>query len=60
MRCTARRMKLISWNVNGIRAVLKKGFSDFIEGEEPDIISYGADGQAGGEGMAADIVSWKN
>ena len=29
-------------------------------GEEPDIISYGADGQAGGEGTAADIVSWKN
>jgi general secretion pathway protein G len=29
-------------------------------GEEPDIISYGADGQAGGEGTAADVVSWKN
>lgn len=28
-------------------------------GDEPDIISYGADGQPGGEGMAADIVSWK-
>ncbi|HTM52280.1 MAG TPA: type II secretion system major pseudopilin GspG [Bryobacteraceae bacterium] len=29
-------------------------------GEEPDLISYGADGQAGGEGLNADIVSWKN
>ena len=29
-------------------------------GEEPDIISYGADGQPGGEGVSADIVSWKN
>ena len=29
-------------------------------GDEPDIISYGADGQAGGEGSNADIVSWKN
>ena len=29
-------------------------------GDEPDIISYGADGQAGGEGVSADIVSWKN
>ena len=29
-------------------------------GDEPDIISYGADGQAGGEGVNADIVSWKN
>lgn len=30
-------MKLISWNVNGIRAVLKKGFIDFIEKEKPEI-----------------------
>ena len=29
-------------------------------GDEPDIISYGADGQAGGEALNADIVSWKN
>jgi general secretion pathway protein G len=28
-------------------------------GDEPDIISYGADGQAGGDGINADIVSWK-
>ena len=31
-------MKIISWNVNGIRAVLKKGFMDFIKKEKPDII----------------------
>jgi general secretion pathway protein G len=30
------------------------------QGDEPEIISYGADGQPGGEGAAADIVSWKN
>jgi general secretion pathway protein G len=28
-------------------------------GDEPDIISYGADGQPGGDGYNADIVSWK-
>ncbi len=28
-------------------------------GDEPDIVSYGADGQPGGEGINADIVSWK-
>jgi general secretion pathway protein G len=28
-------------------------------GEEPDIISLGADGKLGGEGINADIVSWK-
>lgn len=31
-------MKLISWNINGIRAVIKKGFSDYIKKEKPDII----------------------
>ena len=31
-------MKLISWNVNGLRAVLNKGFYEFIEKEQPDII----------------------
>jgi general secretion pathway protein G len=29
-------------------------------GDEPDIISLGADGQPGGEGINADVVSWKN
>lgn len=28
-------------------------------GDEPDIISYGADGRPGGEGEDADVVSWK-
>jgi exodeoxyribonuclease-3 len=31
-------MKIISWNVNGIRAVAKKGFRDFITEENPDIL----------------------
>lgn len=31
-------MKLISWNVNGIRACVKNGFLDFIEKEDPEII----------------------
>jgi len=29
-------------------------------GDEPDIVSLGADGQPGGEGINADVVSWKN
>jgi len=29
-------------------------------GDEPDLTSYGADGQPGGDGNNADIVSWKN
>ncbi len=31
-------MKLLSWNVNGIRAVLGKGFLDMINAQNPDII----------------------
>lgn len=31
-------MKLISWNVNGLRACLNKGFEDFVESERPDIL----------------------
>ena len=31
-------MKIVSWNVNGVRAVLKKGFLDFMKDEDPDII----------------------
>ncbi|GAB4284629.1 MAG: exodeoxyribonuclease III [Candidatus Dojkabacteria bacterium] len=31
-------MKIISWNVNGIRAAIKKGFLDYLENEDPDII----------------------
>ena len=31
-------MKLISWNVNGIRAALGKGFRDFFEDQGADIL----------------------
>jgi len=29
-------------------------------GDEPDIISYGADGVPGGDGVNSDVLSWKN
>jgi general secretion pathway protein G len=28
-------------------------------GDEPDLLSYGGDGQPGGDGTNADVVSWK-
>ncbi|MDO5142944.1 MAG: exodeoxyribonuclease III [Eubacteriales bacterium] len=31
-------MKLISWNVNGLRACVGKGFFDFVAAEQPDIL----------------------
>ena len=31
-------MKLLCWNVNGVRSILKKGFADFVKKENPDIL----------------------
>ena len=31
-------MKLVSWNVNGLRAIYKKGFNESIEALDPDIL----------------------
>lgn len=33
-----KKQKIISWNVNGIRAVHKKGFTDWVQKENPDIL----------------------
>lgn len=32
-------MKLISWNVNGLRACITKGFFDFLNEQQPDILA---------------------
>lgn len=31
-------MKILSWNINGIRAAIRKGFIDFLKKSKPDII----------------------
>ena len=31
-------MKILSWNVNGLRSVLKKNFLEYLETEQPDIL----------------------
>ncbi len=31
-------MRFVSWNVNGIRAAQKKGFLDWLEAEQPDVL----------------------
>ena len=33
-------MKLISWNVNGIRAAVKKGLVQWLESEDPDVLCF--------------------
>ena len=34
----SKTIKFISWNVNGIRAVLNKGFLDFVNEYDPDVL----------------------
>ncbi|MDD4653613.1 MAG: exodeoxyribonuclease III [Methanothrix sp.] len=31
-------MRLLSWNVNGLRAILKKGFLDWLKRDQPDVL----------------------
>lgn len=31
-------MKLISWNVNGLRSVLRKNFLEYLDAEQPDVL----------------------
>ena len=33
-------MKIISYNVNGIRAAMKKGLINWLENENPDIVCF--------------------
>ena len=39
MNCEVKQMKFISWNVNGIRACVKKGFEDFFHAADADIFA---------------------
>lgn len=34
-------MRLVAWNVNGLRAILKKGFAEAFKSLDPDIMSLG-------------------
>ena len=36
-------MKLVSWNVNGLRAIQKKGFEEYLQQSNADIFSLCCD-----------------
>ena len=36
---SSRTMRLISWNVNGLRACARKGFGDWLHSERPDVLA---------------------
>lgn len=31
-------MRIVSWNINGLRAIMKKGFADFVGEVQPDVL----------------------
>ena len=44
--------KLVSWNVNGLRACVSKGcFQEFIEKEDPDVTLSAEEREIGGLGI---------
>lgn len=49
-------MKLYSWNVNGIRAVQKKGFVDWVLQESPDVLCL-QETKAGPEQLADELIN---
>lgn len=49
-------MRLISWNVNGIRAAVKKGFLDYLKKEEPDILCI-QESKAHKEQLSSEILN---
>ncbi len=51
-------MKIISWNVNGIRSVLKKGFLDFVKKQKPDILCI-QETKSPGEAVELDLKGYE-
>jgi len=49
-------MKLISWNVNGVRAVVKKGFLNWLDQAQPDILCL-QETKAHVDQLAAEILT---
>jgi exodeoxyribonuclease-3 len=49
-------IKLMSWNVNGLRAIAKKGFFEWLEQEKPDIVGL-QEIKIGAEQLTADLKS---
>ena len=43
--------KLYSWNVNGLRACMEKGFREFLEREQPDVLCLGDEDAASSGGF---------
>lgn len=49
-------MRLFSWNVNGVRAAMRKGLLDWLSAEQPDVLCL-QETKADPSGLPADLVS---
>ena len=49
-------MRVVSWNVNGIRAVEKKGFVDWVAAESPDLLCL-QETKARPDQLSADLIA---
>jgi exodeoxyribonuclease-3 len=49
-------MKIISWNVNGIRAIAKKGFMDWVSTAKPDVLCL-QETKAWPEQLTVDLIT---
>jgi exodeoxyribonuclease-3 len=52
-------MRIISWNVNGIRAVWKKGFPEWLTKENPDILCL-QETKAQPEQLTEEVMAYNN
>jgi exodeoxyribonuclease-3 len=50
-------MKLLSWNVNGLRSVLNKGFVDFVRQHQPDVLCL-QETKSSGQAIACDLPGY--
>jgi len=50
-------VKFVSWNVNGLRACLRKGFADFVAGSDADVICL-QEVRARPEQVDLDLPGW--
>ena len=50
-------MRLISWNVNGLRAILRKNFMEFFESANADILGIQEIKMQEGQGLSLIHIS---
>ncbi len=53
------QIRIISWNVNGIRAIWKKGFPEWLSKESPDILCL-QETKAQPEQLTVDVLEYNN